>query len=349
MDDRKRWVLKAIVDHYIKTGRPVSSQTLLEDYGLEVSSATIRNDMKVLEEQGLIAKEYSSAGRIPTEQGFRFFVDWLLELGELARQEQHAIMESYRFQRQEIGELLRQTVLLLAGLSGYAGFVLSPRLEETRLESILFVKLDPEHVMVVIVSELGIVEHRVVHSQLSDEDLQGISSLLNESLRGKTLDEVRAEALKYAQREGWYDPLVQSAFTLLKETLERRLERHLYSEGLFSLLQALLEEGHDLEEARRIAEVLGDPQRFGQYLESEAGPEIQVRIGSENALLELRPCSLVFMGYGFSGVLGVLGPIRMDYSKAFSVTTYIGNRLEAILTLSHRESALTLEREVNPS
>jgi heat-inducible transcriptional repressor len=347
MDDRKRWVLKAIVDHYIKTGRPVSSQTLLEDYGLRVSSATIRNDMKALEDQGLIAKEYSSAGRIPTEQGFRFFVDWLLELSELAHPEQHAILESYRFQRQEISELLRQTTLLLAGLSGYAGFVLSPRLEETRLESILLVNLGAEHVLVVIVSELGIVEHRVVHSRLSQEDLQGISALLNDNLRGKTLDEARAEALRYAKGEGWHDPLVQSAFALLKETLERRLERHLSTEGLFVLLERLLDQGRALDEARQIAEVLRDTQRFGRYLESEASPEIQVRIGSENSLPELRPCSLLFLGYGFSGVLGVLGPVRMDYSKAFSITTYIGHRLEAILTLSHRESAL--EREVNPS
>jgi heat-inducible transcriptional repressor len=256
-------------------------------------------------------------------------------------------MESFRFQRQEIGELLRQTALLLANLSGYAGFVLSPRLEESELESIVFVKLDVENALVVIISELGIVEHRVIRSRMPNEELQEISRLLGEKLRGRRLSEVRAEALRYAEEEGWSDPIVQSAFLLLKESLEHGLERRLYVEGLFNLLEHLFDEGHGLEEARRILALLGDSKRFGAHLEKAATPQIQACIGSENPLSELRPCSLVLMGYGTSGVLGLLGPIRMDYSKAFSITTYIGNRLQAILTLSHREHTLTLEREVS--
>jgi len=349
MDDRKRLVLKAIVDHYIKTGRPISSQTLLEDYGLRVSSATIRNDMKALEEEGFIVKEYSSAGRVPTERGFRFFVDWLIELSELARREQHAIMESFRFQRQQLEELLRQTAFLLANLSEYTGFVLSPRLEETRLESLTFFKLDEEHALVVIVSELGIIEHRVIRSHLSSGELEEIGALLSEKLRGRRLEEVRDEALRFATEEGWHDPLLQDAFALLKETLERRLERRLYVEGLFNLLRHLSEEGRLLEEAHEILVLLNDPSHFGDYLEAEASSELQARIGSESRLPALRACSLVFMDYGFSGVLGILGPIRMDYGKVFSITNYIGNRLRAILTLSHREYAQTLKGEVDES
>ncbi len=343
MEDRKKWVLKAIVDHYIRTGQPVSSQTLLGEYGLSVSSATIRNDMMDLEEQGLIRKEYSSAGRVPTEKGYRFFVDWLVELSELHRQAEHALIESYRFQRLEIGELLRQTAFLLANLSSYAGFVLSPRLEETRLESITFVKLDAQNVLVVIVSELGIIDHAVIRSALSEAEIREVSALLNATLRGRRLDEVRAFALRFAEEEDWYDPIVRGAFLLLKSALERRLERRLHAEGLFRLLPRLLEEGQDLADACEILALVSDAHRFGRYLESEASPRVQALIGKENALRDLRSCSLVFMEYGFSGVLGVLGPIRMDYSKAFSVTTYIGNRLQAILALSHREGVPTVE------
>ena len=352
MDDRKRLVLKAIVDHYIKTGRPLSSQTLLKEYGLDVSSATIRNDMKALEQEGLIAKEYSSAGRVPTEKGFRFFVDWLLELSELTRPEEHALMESYRLQRQPLEELLKQTALLLAGLSGYAGFVLSPRLEETRLESITFVKLDEESALVVILSELGIVEHRILPTALPAEELEEIGRWLSERLRGRTLSEVREEAQRYVAEagEGWHDPRTQSAFQLLQSALERRLERRLYTEGLFNLLQKLLEEEVGLAEVRDIVRLLSESARFGEYLESQIdNSKLQVRIGSENALRELRPCSLVLMGYGFSGVLGVLGPVRMNYSKACSITQYIGNRLEGILTLSRRAPAATEAPEVKPS
>jgi heat-inducible transcriptional repressor len=105
MDARKRLILKEIVDHYIRTGKAVSSQTILEKYGLSVSSATIRNEMKYLEKHGYITKSWSSSGRIPTAKGYRFFVDWLLELSELARKEQHAILEAYAFQRQRLDEL----------------------------------------------------------------------------------------------------------------------------------------------------------------------------------------------------------------------------------------------------
>ncbi|OGF57243.1 MAG: heat-inducible transcription repressor HrcA [Candidatus Fraserbacteria bacterium RBG_16_55_9] len=347
MDNRKRLVLKTIVDHYIKTGQPVSSQTLLEDYGLTVSSATIRNDMKYLEQKGLIQKAYSSAGRVPTELGYRFFVDWLVELSELNRRDQHAIIESYRFQRQEIEELLRQTAFLLANMSGYAGFVLSPRLEETQLESIVFVKLDVENVLVVIVSELGIIEHCMIRSPLSPEELQEIGTLLNGRLRGHRLDEVRDEALRFAEGDGWYDSTLRNAFVLLKETLERRLQRRLHVEGVFNLLPRLLGEGLLLEDALEVFTLLGDADRSSLYLESLSSPQVKVNIGSENEASELHPCSLVLMGYGFSGVLGLLGPVRMDYSKAFSITSYIGNRLRTILTLSHRANILTLTREAS--
>jgi heat-inducible transcriptional repressor len=155
MDARKRLILKEIVDHYIRTGKAVSSQTILEKYGLSVSSATIRNEMKYLEKHGYITKSWSSSGRIPTAKGYRFFVDWLLELSELARKEQHAILEAYAFQRQRLDELLQQTAFLLASLTGHLGFVLAPRLDQTALEFIAFVKLPPDHALAVLVSDLG--------------------------------------------------------------------------------------------------------------------------------------------------------------------------------------------------
>jgi heat-inducible transcriptional repressor len=346
MDDRKRFVLKSIVDHYIRSGRPLSSQTLLEGYEMDVSSATIRNDMKYLEEEGLIAKEYSSAGRVPTEAGYRFFVDWLIELGEISRDEDvHAIIESYRFRRPELEGILRQTALVLNSLSSYAGFVLSPKLEETQLESILFVKLDPENALVLIVSELGIIEYRVIRSGLSDHELQEIGNLLNSKLRGRRLQDVREDANRYAEEEGWYDPIVRNSFVLLKESLEQRLERRLHVEGLFNLLERLLEDGIELKQAREILGLMGDVHRFSEAFGKLAENETQVRIGSENVYDELKSCSLVYRHYGYSGVLGILGPIRMDYGKAVSVTTYIANRLNAILVLSQREASPAFEEE----
>jgi heat-inducible transcriptional repressor len=336
MDSRKRLVLKEIVDRYIKTSQPVSSQVLLADYGLAVSSATIRNDMKYLEEQGYITKAYHSAGRVPTEKGFRFFVDWLAELSELERLGRHAITESYAFPRQEIEGLLRQTALLLANISGYTSFVISPRIEQTRLQSIALFKLDESNVLVAILSELGLIESRIVPSTLTAEELAEISELLNRQLRGRRLDETRDEVIHFSESDGWSQRAVRNAFLLLKEMIDCRLQSRIYVEGLIALLQNLLAEQRDLAEIQGIIALLGDQERFANYLRTPGDDKIRALIGTENSLEFLQRSALVLQGYGFGGVLGLLGPVAMDYSKAFSVTQYVGNRLRAILTVAQR-------------
>jgi heat-inducible transcriptional repressor len=336
MDSRKRLVLKEIVDRYIKSGQPVSSQALLADYGLSVSSATIRNDMKFLEEQGYITKAYHSAGRVPTEKGFRFFVDWLAELSELERSEQHAITESYAFHRQEIEALLRQTALLLANISGYTSFVLSPEIEETRLKSIALFKLDESNVLAAVLSELGLIESRIIQSTLTADELAEISELLNQQLRGRRLEETHEEVVRFSESEGWSQRAVRNAFTLLREMVERRAQSRLYIEGLILLLQQLLAERRDIAEMQALTSLLSDQERFANYLRAQGDNKVRALIGAENSLEPLRRSALVLQGYGYGGVLGLLGPIGMDYSKAFSVTEYVGNRLKAILTMTQR-------------
>lgn len=336
MDARKRLILKEIVDHYIRTGEPVSSQTLLEKYGLSVSSATIRNEMKYLEKHGYISKSWSSSGRTPTTKGYRFFVDWLLELSDLARREHHAILEAYGFPRQRLDELLQQTAFLLASLTGHLGFVLAPRLDETELESVTIMKLDAEHALVVIISNLGIIESRVVRTCLAAAQLPRVSELLNQGLRGRRLGELRAE-LRSSSADGWADPAAQDAFMLLQQLVEPQ-ERRLYTEGLLHLLKTVFTWEEGIEEACKLLALLEDETRFTQVVEQShrcAGGLCAV-IGEENPLRDLCLYSLISLDYGYDGTLGIVGPVRMDYSKVISTTQYIGNRLRAILTTSRR-------------
>jgi heat-inducible transcriptional repressor len=334
MDARKRLILKEIVDHYIRTGKAVSSQTILEKYGLSVSSATIRNEMKYLEKHGYITKSWSSSGRIPTAKGYRFFVDWLLELSELARKEQHAILEAYAFQRQQLDELLQQTAFLLASLTGHLGFVLAPRLDQTALEFIAFVKLPPDHALAVLVSDLGIVESRIIPTALPEEQLERIGQFLNRALRGQRLGELAAE-LAASPLEGWSDPVTQDAFDLIQQIITPQLARQrLYTEGLAHLLQTVFSWEDALEEARKLLCLLEDESRFLQAIGRTRPGELTTIIGEENPVKELHPYSIISLNYGYDGVLGVLGPVRMDYSKIISTTQYIGNRLRAILTIS---------------
>jgi len=334
MDARKRLILKEIVDHYIRTGKAVSSQTILEKYGLSVSSATIRNEMKYLEKHGYITKAWSSSGRIPTAKGYRFFVDWLLELSELARKEQHAILEAYGFQRQRLDELLKQTAFLLASLTGHLGFVLAPRLDQTEFESVTLVKLTPDHALAVIISNLGIVESQVIPTKLPQEQLDRIAHLLNRTLRGQRLGLI-CEQLQASSLEGWADPVTQDASVILQQLLPPARQQ-LYIEGLLHLLQTVFTWDEAIEEARKLLTLLEDESRFIEAIrQAQRGSgELSTVIGEEHTVRELRPYSLISLQYGYDGALGVLGPVRMDYSKVVSTTQYIGNRLRAILTVS---------------
>ncbi len=346
LDIRKRQILSAIVDHYIKTGQAVSSQTILETYGPQVSSATIRNDMKYLERNDYISKSWSSSGRTPTTRGYRFFVDWIIELSELGRKGEHAIMESYEFQRQRLEDLLKRTAFLLSSLTGYVAFVLSPKLESTELESISLLKLDGDHVLMVIVSNLGIIDTRVIRSNYSAEELQEVSQLLTSSLRGRQLDQIKEEALRQMQQlenDTWGFPVAQEAFTLLHQLIDQQMKRHLYVEGILHLLKIVFTWEEGLAKARNLMALLEDEGRFTHAIESilmQPG-RVSVAIGDENRLADLEPYSLVRMDYGYGGVLGILGPVQMDYSKVFATTNYIGNRLEAILTVSQRATVMT--------
>jgi heat-inducible transcriptional repressor len=346
LDIRKRQILSAIVDHYIKTGQAVSSQTILDTYGPQVSSATIRNDMKYLEKHDFISKSWSSSGRTPTTKGYRFFVDWIIELSTLGRKGEHAIMESYEFQRQRLEDLLKRTAFLLSSLTGYVAFVLSPKLESTELESISLLKLDGDHALMVIVSNLGIIDTRVIRSNYSAEELSEVSELLTNSLHGRQLDQIRDEALRQSQeweRETWGLPVAQEAFTLLHQLIEQQMKRHLYVEGILHLLKIVFGWEDGLVKARHLMALLEDEGRFTHAIESiqmQSG-RVSVAIGDEHRFDELEPYSLVRMDYGYGGILGVLGPVQMDYSKVFATTNYIGNRLQAILTVSQRATVMT--------
>lgn len=347
MDTRQRLILTEIVDRYIKTGVPVSSQQLLEVQGLNVSSATIRNDMKALENEGHIAKPYTSAGRIPSQKGYRFFADWLLELGEVVHQENFALMESYEFRQQEIASLLANTALLLASLTGLLGFVLTPRLESAKLKHISLISVDSDTLLAVVVSDLGLIESRFIPAKLSQEQLQEINALLQQRLEHRTLEEIRQQVDHFFEIEDgdWLNPHIRAAFTLLREIVDLRTAQQLSMEGVVNLLRRIFDESEgDEHQARQLLGVLEDQTRLATALQGvKITDHVQALIGSENALSELRNYSMVFTGYGYSGVLGVLGPMRMDYARCFSATQYVGNRLKTILTLSEKSQEVPLQ------
>lgn len=336
LPDRQRLILKEIVDRYIRQHEPVSSRMILEDYGLRVSSATVRNDMNDLEEAGYIEKPYASSGRIPTKKGYRFFVDWLLDLSELTKKDRMEVVEAYSVQCLEVGEAMRQTAFLLGSITGYAGFIIPPRQEETLLDRMVLVKMGSRLALLVIVSNIGIVEHGLIplEDDLSQEEIERVTKIINHDLHGAPLDTVRRLVLQ-DRTEGWHDRPVRQTLLVLDRQLKRSSNQRLFFEGMLNLVGDLQEMIPDnaMEQFAGLIHAMQDRDAFVEMMrkkhESDDGLLVSIGDCSLAGLEEFSVVSSHYRPYG--GMLGVIGPVWMDYGRALSAVSYIANRLETIL------------------
>ncbi len=340
MRGRRELLLKEVVDHYIKTRQPVSSKTLVEEYGHRFSSATVRNELAALEREGYIYKPYPSSGRVPTKKAFRFFAQWLLELAELRVRPARLPAEPPEIAPQELPELLRRTALLLATMTDTLAFVLAPEVEALKLAGLVMRRIGPGAVLVVVLSELGVVESRVLQLQgdLAPEEVAQVEEVLSRRVRGLTLHQL-AE-LGELEIRGWHDRTVLAALELLQRLAAEGLRRRLYLEGITQLLRALSEQPADwtMERICGLLRLLEDERSFAQVIARlRAGAQDLAAAVGEEEVPELADFSVITVPYfGGTGVLGVIGPLWLDYARAFSATRYVAGRLKAILASAGR-------------
>ncbi|HEC63438.1 MAG TPA: heat-inducible transcription repressor HrcA [Candidatus Acetothermia bacterium] len=340
MRGRRELLLKEVVDHYIKTLQPVSSKTLVEEYGLRFSSATVRNELAALEREGFLYKPYPSSGRIPTKKAFRFFANWLLQLAEIKEQQVRLPAEPQEIVPQELPELLRRTTLLLATMTGTLAFVLAPEVEALKLAGLVMRRIGPGAVLVVVLSELGVVESRVLPLQgdLTPEEVAQVEEVLSQHVRGLTLHQLAQ--LGDLEVRGWHDRTVLAALEVLAQLSQRGLRRRLYIEGTAQLLRGASQHPSSaaLERICALLRLLEDERRFAQVvtqLRAGAG-DLVVTVGEEG-VPELADFSVVTVPYfGGTGLLGVIGPLWLDYARAFSAARYVAGRLKAILATAGR-------------
>jgi len=343
LSERQRLILKEIVDRYIRQREPVSSRMILEDYGLDVSSATVRNEMNDLEAAGFIQKPYSSSGRIPTMKGYRFFVNWLLDLSELTREERLEVVETYETRCLDVEETIRQTAFLLSNMTGAAAFVIPPRSDEMRLDRVALLQMTPRLAYLVIVSDIGVVEHGLVplEDELTPGDIGRIADLINENLRGVYLSEVRQ--LAEDDTEGWYERPVRDALVVLGRLLQRRLQRSVQFEGLFHLADALQSVPAEslMQQFTALGHALRDEEAFASAIAKARMDRegIVVSIGDFplHGIEEFSVVSCSFRPH--AGTLGVIGPLWMDYGRTLSAVRYIASRLETLLLGSCTQDA----------
>lgn len=335
MDDRKLAVLRAIVEDYVHTREPVGSKTLADRHGLGVSSATIRNDMAALEEEGLISAPHTSAGRIPTDSGYRVFVDRLSSIKPLSSAERRAI-HSFLDEAVDLDDVMNRTVRLLSQLTKQVALVQYPSLGRSAIRHIELVPLTSTRVMLVVIADTGRVEQRMIDigSSISDEAVADLRIKLNIALDGALFTAVPDRVIGLIDQCG---PQVRPAATAivatLMETVVARQEERVVVGGTANLARVgedfVPTVGPMLEALEEHVVLL---RLFG---ESQAPDELTVRIGQENNVEELRSASLVSVGYGSGeqsiAQLGVLGPTRMDYAGSMSavraVARYVGQIL----------------------
>jgi len=333
LDDRKLAVLRAIVEDFVSTNEPVGSKALVDRHNLDVSPATIRNDMSVLEEQGYIVQPHTSAGRIPTDQGYRLFVDRLSGVKPLSAAERRAI-ETFLAGAYDLDSVVMRTVRLLAQLTRQVAVVQYPSLTRSAVRHIELVPVSERRLLLVLITDTGRVEQRVVElpAEIREDSITQLRAVLNACLDGRKLADVATVVAQLPERlSAAEQPNAVAVFSVIVETVVERHEERVVVGGASNLTPADFSRGlHEVLEALEEQVVL-------MRLLGESGDQaaVTVRIGSENEVDGLRNASLVVTGYGAGNQslarLGVIGPTRMDYPTAMgavrAVARYVGQIL----------------------
>lgn len=336
--EREKIVLQSLILEYIDRASPVASHLLSKKYLAQLSPATIRNVLADLEELGYLRQPHTSAGRIPTAKGFRFYVDTLVRLAELKAAEKEELQRTLgEPQEMELNELLRRVSQALANLSHQVSLVLTPGQEVDFFHQINFIRLREKTVLAVLVSGENQVQNRLLHLQedLPQHELDQMGKYLAEKLSGLSIQEVKAKILAEMQEEKvQYDRLVQRALRLASRALKQEEDPTLLIEGQAHLLQA--PEASDIELMRSICRACERKGKLIQLLDQAMrGQGVKIFIGSEIVGDEAVELGLIASTYQHAGralgTLGVIGPVRMDYSRIIPLVEFTAEAISSFL------------------
>jgi heat-inducible transcriptional repressor len=338
LENRKRKLLQAVIFQYVRTAKPVGSHVIVDKYNFGLSSATVRNLLADLEKEGYIIQPHTSAGRVPTDKGYRFYVDSLLEVQTLAGAEEERIRKEYRARSKELDDLMISTSHMLSALSHYTGMVLSPRMDTTLLRRLQLIHLGGNQILVVIVSQTGSIRHRVVtlNRPIAPDRLAHVSNFLNDRLKGLPLSDVRTQILDHIEAaEQEQEETLSLVKELAREAFDlRKPEQELYLDGKENIVD--FPDFDNYGQLSSLLRVVEEKNLLASILEKEMKKGgLTVKIGSENKRPELRGVSLVSstykMGENAVGVLGILGPRRMEYARMISLVEGVARIVNQML------------------
>ena len=334
MDSRKEKILEAVVLDYIETAEPVGSRTISKKYDLGVSSATIRNEMADLEEMGLIEQPHTSAGRIPSEAGYRYYVDYLMNKSDIQEEAKQLITSTIHNKREQVGELLRDSMKMLAEVTNCTTVMMLDDKHGTTLKLLQLLPVEPGKALMVIIMEDDKIENRFLEipESMTKEDLDLVSMMINQNLRGLKVDDwqrnIRENIFQNLQHQR---QVVDCALEMLSSILGiQNADKKIYLEGGLNMLSQ--PEFKDVTKVKSLLQSLEQQEVLTQLMEADNAAGITVKIGAETGVDQVKDCSVIVADYKVKGEtigkVGLIGPTRMDYATAVSMLNTMALTLE---------------------
>jgi heat shock gene repressor HrcA len=337
MNERKLNILKAVIDDYIMTGLPIGSRTISKKHGIALSSATIRNEMADLEELGYLEQPHTSAGRVPSNKAYRFYVDRLMNVAKLNTEEARRIRSYFENRVSEIEQVMERAAQVLSDTTHHISMVLKPQLRKSQIRRIQIVRITDKKAILLVVTSTGLVQDTMITipDGTSPESLEMISNMLTDKLTGKTFEEAEQDlnaCIRDQAREN--ARFVADVLSVIENSVEPQGESGIVLSGTQNIID--YPGFMSIEKAKSLVSLLETKDMLYDMMKKATQLEFSITIGKENEAEELFDMSVVTATYKIGGralgSFGVIGPTRMDYAKIVSILGYVGNSLDSILS-----------------
>ena len=337
LTERKKKILRAVVESYIRTAEPVGSKAILDLTELKVSSATIRNELSDLTEMGYLEQPHTSAGRVPSPKGYRLYVNELMEEQRLSLEETKQINDALHLKMQELDKVIDQAGRMVSQLTNYPAFAVAGGRRRTTIQRYDLIMVDVNSFIVVVMTDSNVVKNKLIRlpTDLSQPQLQMLTTLLNASFVGKSLEELTPELMRVAEHAaGSAYGLISLVVSFAMDVLDSLEHSPVYTAGTSHILDH--PEYRDVGKAQKLMSYLTEDQSLANVLDLPALNEdnTKILIGPENVADELKDTSVVLASYdigdGMKGVIGVVGPTRMDYAKVAAKLSYVADGLSKL-------------------